>query len=175
MTNNHYTMKAIKTWYNPTTKTVSDKRIDKNCIRFDSKGEFNLYKELEDVCQSFNISIYKDCKLTVGDTNWLVDFKLVFPIELNHVLINLVKKLHNKDIDNYLPVLYIEYKGVLTSDTETKLKSLSDTVYNNTLIMVSNKPMAFMIENTRCLTYICKPIFSHRFFMLSFVKELLRG
>ena len=170
-----YNITSRHIWYNPLTNAVSDARNDKNQIKFDSKAEFDFYRKLQPLASTFGFDIYKDCKLEFNQINWLVDFKLVFPIEKSLTVNRFLSHLNGKPAVDILPIIYIEYKGVLTPDSVSKLDAIAGTAYNDNLIMVSDKPCGYVRENHNTMEITNKVIFSTRFFLNLLTQYLLKG
>ena len=172
MKNQIYNIASRKCWYNPISKIISNKRVSKSDIKFDSKAEFDLYLDLEAICSPRNIHIYKDVKIDIG-CKWLIDFKLVFPLNYLDRVNELLTHLNKKSTQLEIPIIYLEFKGMHTSASNKKLELLVNHPMNEKVVMISYDSNSFCLEDKENLEIISKPIYSRQFFMLSFSRYVL--
>jgi hypothetical protein len=168
-----YTIPSEHIWYSPETNTSSRERIDKTQIKFDSRAEFEFYRSILPLSSSFGFNIFKDCKLTFEGKTWLVDFKLVFQLSDIPLVNGILTHLNGYFTEVELPILHVEYKGVLTNQSCDKLDLLARSSYDKSLVMVSDKPLMYIKENLTSLTVTRKAIHSQRFFIAVLTKHIL--
>jgi hypothetical protein len=146
-----YNIPSKHIWFNPITNEATDKRTSKEQIKFDSKAEFDLYRKLQPLCQAFDIALYKDAKLTFDNVNWLVDFKLVFPLKMLPLVNDILGVLKGSEVTTPIPIIYIEYKGVATDATILKLDAIQGTDYQDNIILCSQNAIGYVSEDIRRL------------------------
>jgi hypothetical protein len=167
-----YDRQSAKLWLDPISGAVSDNRISPNCIRFDSRAEYNLYVKLSVLKDRFNFDLYKDCPIVVGSQRWVMDFKLVFD-DLGFVRY-FIESAGYRIASVSLPILYIEYKGVLNDKAESKLDALFDDDKNAQTIILSDKCGAYCKECFSRYTVATKPILSVDFFIAMLYDKFLK-
>lgn len=162
-----YNITAKHIWLDETTGLTTSSRLSPRQIKFDSMAEYDLYRSLRPICDAFGVTIFKDCMVTLPNNGthlkWLVDFKLLFPSAYSSALDSFLSSINKKETKLQIPVLYIEYKGVLTASATHKLDRLSGNDLDTNLIMMSDKPFTYIKENVPSNSYYIKPIFSSGF------------
>lgn len=166
-----YDRKPTQVWLDPITGEKTNTRVNDNQIKFDSHAEYMLYIKLIPMKSAFKFDLYKDCPLYLDKVKWLVDFKLVFDdIEfVEYFLYNMGQRIENIE----LPVLYVEYKGLLNPQAIAKLDLLEGNSKNSQILILSDKPAAYMKENFHTYSTFIKPIYSVDFFVTMLYNLLL--
>lgn len=114
-----YTFTAKKMWLNKCTGQLYDKKPSKqlmnNCIKFDSKAEYQAYLEIKDSLPNDAVILTQQ-PLWFGKNRWLVDFKITLDNSLSIEGLTTVWEKFNLSCD-YRDIItdgvfYLEFKGV---------------------------------------------------------------
>lgn len=139
---NHYKYKAKKIWLDTVTGQISYKSMSgNNVIRFDSKAEYDLYKNLKAIFVNYNCTIINQAPLWFNNYRWVVDFKIIVDDFRIMELLTIVWERYNPSSDYTKPILgnelFIEYKGVKNPEFINKQTNLAKCHNKDRLLLLT--------------------------------------
>lgn len=153
-------------WYNLQNKTRLTCKPDKleqlNCVYFDSESEYRLYLNLITHLPHSYIDLQIHKTLTLSDIRWKVDYALIAKNGYGREYIGDLLYYVNGIAPSKLRTrCYLEYKGILDNNFLAKIpKILTDEVFSNSLILVSDNEHGVRLENLSKLRIYYKPMVS---------------
>lgn len=144
-----------------TTKTKP--KDSSGYIYFPSTSEYNCYKVLIGLFPKPYYRVLCHQSIKVFNHTWKIDFVISALTEAGKIrLQSIANTLNDVDIQTPLNNLYIEYKGVQDDNFRRQFTNflVGNSIFCERVILVSDVPSAFVIENLKTHTRKWHPICS---------------
>lgn len=169
----------VPVWYctNTGKKTINKPTDTSTYIYFPSTSEYNCYLMLRECFPKTDYKIYTQQTIESLQRTWKVDFKITaITNEGKNRLKDLVEHLNDCSLPLSPTSIWIEYKGIQDKNFRRQLSHFlsCNSILCKRLVLISDEPSYFVLENPDKLTRKSHPIISKSYFrsaILKFVRK----